>query len=178
MGQAKSLSSRTQQQTFPIDEYGRVSSQRTTLKRRQSIPSRRGGRCRAPAYGEICLRHPLYDAVDRIVYVAGENVARHHLRDRQLPNGNSTFRNSAYDVALRQNSGETPAGAKDHQRADTMLGKHLAAAARSAVKSMLTTSLPFAARMVFKVMPGSVRGHFTPILGMGARCVYREGASK
>jgi hypothetical protein len=36
----------------------------------------------------------------------------------------------------------------------------LAAAARSAVKSMLTSSLPFAARMVFKVMPGFVRGHF------------------
>jgi hypothetical protein len=43
---------------------------------------------------------------------------------------------------------------------------------------MLTTSLPFAARMVFTVMPGSVRGHFTPILRMGAKCVYREGASK
>jgi hypothetical protein len=74
---------------------------------------------------KFALCHPLYNAVDRIVYVAGENVTRHHLRDRQLQNGNPTFRNSAYDVALRQNSGETPAGAQDHQRADTMLGEQL-----------------------------------------------------
>src|SRR4029453_15532461 len=50
----------------------------------------------------------------------------------------------------------------------------LAAAARSAVKSMLTTSLPFAARMVFKLMLGSVSDHFTPTLWSRVQCVYRD----
>ena len=50
------------------------------------------------------------------------------LRDGQLQSGTtSTFRHRAYDVALdagrcRQNAGEAPVDAKDHQCADTMLG--------------------------------------------------------
>jgi hypothetical protein len=38
---------------------------------------------------------------------------------------------------------------------------------------MLTTSSPFAARMLFKLMLGSVRDDFTPTLWSGARYVYR-----
>jgi hypothetical protein len=38
---------------------------------------------------------------------------------------------------------------------------------------MLTTSSPLAARMLFKLMLGSVKGDLAPILWSGARCVYR-----
>src|SRR5262249_31465178 len=52
---------------------------------------------------------------------------------------------------------------------------NLAAAAKSAVKSMLPTPPPFAARMVFTLMPGSVRDHVPPILwSFGAVCLSRQ----
>jgi hypothetical protein len=61
---------------------------------------------------ESVFRHAVHNAANRIVHVAGENITRHHLRDRQLQSGTSTFRYRAYDVALGQNAGKAPVDAK------------------------------------------------------------------
>jgi len=60
--------------------------------------------------------HALHDAADRIVHVAGGDITRHHLRNRQLQSGTSAIPHRAHDIALRQNADEAPVGVEDHQR--------------------------------------------------------------
>src|SRR6266446_3157064 len=74
---------------------------------------------------EFAFRHAVHNAADRIVYVAGEDVTRHHLRNRQLHNGTSDIRHCAHDVALRQNADEALAGVEDDQRTDAVRREQL-----------------------------------------------------
>jgi hypothetical protein len=74
---------------------------------------------------EFAFRHAVHNAADRIVHVAGGDVTRHHLRNRQLQNGTSDIRHRAHDVALRQNADEAPVAVEDHQGTDAMRGEQL-----------------------------------------------------
>src|SRR5262249_17787768 len=113
---------------------------------------------------EFALRHPIYNAVDRIVHIAGGDVTRHDLRDRQLQSSNSTFRNGAYDVALREDSGEGPAGAEDRQRTDTMLGEQLGRGGKIGSKIDAHDLAALCGKNGLYGHASSVRGHFASML--------------
>jgi hypothetical protein len=53
---------------------------------------------------EFALRHPVYNAVDRIVDVTCKDVSRHRLLNRQVMNGTSAFRHHADDVRFGPNA--------------------------------------------------------------------------
>src|SRR6516162_2307260 len=124
---------------------------------------------------EFAFRHALHNAADRIVHVAGGNFTRHNLRNRQLQTGTSGIRHRVHDIALRHRMPtRRPPASRTTSAPMRCVESNFAAAARSAVGSMQMMLSPLAARMVFKLMPGSVKDDFVPILWSGARCVYRR----
>src|SRR6266404_6197442 len=123
---------------------------------------------------EFAFRHAIHNGVERIVHVAGGDVTRHHLRNRQLQSSTSDIRHRAHNVALRQNADETPAGVEDHQRTDAMRGEQLRRRRQIGCRLDADDVVALGAKNGLQTHARLRQADFVPILWSGKRRVYRS----
>src|SRR5262245_65761107 len=72
---------------------------------------------------ELPCRHTLHDAGNRLVVVAGCDIARHHLTNSKVKRRGTVLGERAYDIALGQYTGQAPSRAENDDCTDAVCGK-------------------------------------------------------
>ena len=69
--------------------------------------------------------HALHQIVQRVAFMTGHDLARHHFGHRHLERLRAVLRKCAHNVTFRKNTDNTLLGAGDDERTDTLLAEQL-----------------------------------------------------